>query len=70
MAGHGRGIACAGAEKFFHDAVFERMECDDGEPPARGEHDFGAIEAAFQLVELFVDLYPNGLKRAGRRVCF
>jgi hypothetical protein len=48
--------------------VFERVKGNHGERAARREQAFGGAEAAAQFADLVVDVDPDRLKGAGRRV--
>src|SRR5436190_23498757 len=58
----------AGFKEALHDPVLERVEGDDREPPAGREHLLRRSEAAFELAELVVDVDPDRLEGAGRRI--
>ncbi len=64
------GAAAPGApgEEMLDDAVFQRMEGDDSEPPARPQQALGRLQRAGQLVELLVHRDAQRLEGAGRRM--
>src|SRR5690242_8567738 len=55
-------------EPLLDQAVLERVEADDRDPPARVDQLEGQLQALSELPELVVDLDPQGLERPLRRV--
>src|SRR5688572_25130371 len=60
--------AGAQLQEALHDAVLERMEGHDRQPPARAQRRLGRPEPADGLPELVVDGDPERLKAPRRRV--
>src|SRR4051812_29030554 len=56
------------AEAVLDHPVLERVEADDGDPPARLHQLETRLEAFAELPELVVDLDPQRLERALRRM--
>ena len=56
------------AKRVLHDAIFERVERQNHESPARCQPRGGAREKAVQSFELAIDPDANRLKRARRRI--
>src|SRR5688572_609384 len=50
------------------DAVLQRVEADDGQPPAGGKYLGSSDQAGFQRLELVVDGDPQRLENAGGRM--
>ena len=55
-------------EEALDQPILQRVEGDDGEPPARRQHALGRRQAARQLAELVVDVDAQRLERARGRV--
>ena len=68
MAGALWGGHAARGEKALGDAVFERMEGDDGEPAPRLEEMLGGAQAPRKLEQLLIEIETERLKGSGRRM--
>ena len=55
-------------EKALGDAVFERMEGDDGEPALRLEEMLGGAQAPRKLEKLLIEIEAERLEGPRRRV--
>ena len=64
-AGAGSGPA---AELVLYQPVFQRVECDDTQPPARGKMLKNGVQPLLQSVQLMVDRNAQRLERAPRGV--
>ena len=65
----GAGVpATALAEKLLDRAILQGVKRYDDKPAVGGEQRFGRAEPTFQLAEFIVDVNPQRLKRACRRV--
>ena len=53
-------------EEAFHDAVFERVETDDGKAPLGSKQASGGVQGGAQLLELAVHLDANRLEGSRR----
>ncbi len=62
------GTALVGIEEAFDDAIFERMEADDGKDAALAQQTLGGKEAFDELVEFAVDGNAQRLEGARCRV--
>ncbi len=63
---HGRSAR----PKLFHDPVFERMKCHDGETPTGLENALGRGKRTHQFAQLVIDSNAQGLKAARGRMDF
>ena len=70
MARAAAGAARALGEEALDDAVFQRMEGDDGEPPLRFQHAFGGFKPAFEFAQLVVHSDAQRLEGARRGMDF
>src|SRR3546814_17684326 len=61
-------LAAALAQELLHDAIFQRVEGDHGEPAAGAEQRLGGRKAALQLAQLVVHVDAQGLEGARRGV--
>src|SRR4029077_20680471 len=68
MAGSLTETPGAFGQEMFDDAVFQRMERDDGEAPLWTENVFAGFEARLELAELVVHRYAQSLEGARRRM--
>ena len=68
VARAGRRSSATFAEEALHDPVLETVEGDDGEPAAGLQRALGRFEALLELVELGVEMDPDRLEGAGRRI--
>ena len=68
MAGALWGGHAARGEKALGDAVFERMEGDDGEPALRRKQMLGGAQAPRELEKLLIEIEAERLKGPRRRV--
>src|SRR5688500_4708850 len=60
--------ALEGAERMFHDAIFERMEADHDEPASGAQPPHGGRDEPIEPFELAVRPDPKRLKRPRRRI--
>src|SRR5659263_279901 len=65
MARGARRRRAAAGEEALGDAVFQRMESDNGQTAARPEQPLGGGEAVGQLVKLVVEIEAKALEGAG-----
>ena len=68
MARAGRRAAGAGGHELLDDAVLERMEGHDHQPPARLERGLGRMQRPHQLAELVIDGDAQRLEHPRRRM--
>ena len=66
--GRARAAACLGGEEALDDAVLERVEADDGEPPAGAQRPESRRQRLLERLELLVDDDPERLEDALRRM--
>src|SRR5206468_8152432 len=57
-----------GTQRVLHDAILERMKCDDDKPSARAQPGGGRLDESIEPFELAVHPDAKRLKRACRRI--